>query len=403
MACEVVHTGSRFLAATLANLDCQGRTIGAYGYGALADPASPVAQALTAVLTIFIALFGIRLLLGSFAGPRSLVDDAIRVGLFLALATSWPAWRTVAYDLVLDAPTQLASAIGRPAGLPGAAGDLTARLQDADDGMVALTIYGSGRLTGGISAGSDIGDATSGIALADQTALGSGRATFLATVIGASGLLRIGAGLLLALAPLMAGLLLFTGTRAIFMGWLRGLGFCALGSLAFSVTAGVELAVLYPWLTDALAQRQSNVLTPSAPTELFVLTVAFALASGGILLLLARVMFLPATGLSNRSQVQAPTVPLAAAHVAPAPMPELALVTSSRAQVVAAAVEGSLRREGEASPPPRSASVPRERMGASDVAPPSDSRSLTGEGRLGETWRRASQRTSLASQRRDRA
>lgn len=403
MACEAVHTGSRFLASTLAHLDCQGRTIGAYGYGALADPTSNVSLALTGVLTIFVALFGVRLLLGSRLTTHGLIDDAIKVGLFLMLVTSWPAWRTLAYDLVLDGPAQLAAPIGQAAGLPGSAGDLVARLQDMDDGIVSLTMYGSGRLTGGVSAGADLGDVSSGIALADQSALGTGRATFLATVIGVGGLLSVGTGLLLALAPLMAGLVLFTPTRALFAGWLRALAFCGLASLAFRILAGVEMALVYPWLTDALAQRQFNVLTPSAPTELIVLTLAFAITMAGTLFLLARMTFLPAiakTRVSDAaSQWARPASPL------PETMPTLSSAQDrpERPVQTANAMTATMRREtglgdhlaiGTLNPSSRQAAA------VSDVA---GDLGLSGSGETGRSPRRTTSRMTRAGQRRDRS
>lgn len=403
MSCEVIHTGSRFLAATLANIDCQGRAIGAYGFGALADAGSPVAHALTAILTIFVALFGIRLMLGRGFSGLDFVDDAVRVGLFLALATSWPAWRVVAYDLVLDGPAQVAGSIGRSVSLPGATNDLIARLQDADNGIVALTMFGSGRLTGGISGGSDLGDVTSGVALADQTALGWGRATFLATVIGVNGLLRIGSGLLLALAPLMAGLILFTGTRSVFVGWLRGLGFCALGSLAFSLVAGVELALLFPWLTDVLSQRQANVLTPSAPTELFVLTLAFALSTAGILLVLARIMFLPGASIARAGHGWQQS-PLSSVPDPQSPATsDMQIKAQNRAQSVVSAVEMSLLRENGASPANSGIALAHERRDGADGESRSSKPASAAGAHLGETWRRTSRRTSLVGQRRDRA
>lgn len=404
MACEALHTGSQFLGTTLAHLDCQGRTIGAYGYGALADPGSPVALALTGVLTIFVALFGIRLLAGYRPGARDLGGDAIRIGLFLALATSWPAWRVVGYDLVMDGPAEIAQGIGLASALPGSSNDLIARLQDADNGIVTLTMYGSGRLTGGIAAGGDLGEAANGIALADQTALGSGRATFLATTIGAFGLLRVGAGILLALAPLMAGLLLFAGTIGIFTGWLRGLAFCALGSLAFHVIAGTELALLYPWLTDVLTQRQANTFTPSAPTELFVLALAFAVMTGGVLFLLARVTFLPALFVrqatprrerqGDRPMAQLPANARATGGGEP----------PDRAAVIAGAVAASIRRE-EGSPPPR---VWDERGRGSERASSAASASAVPHGpapdeRLGGSWRRGAARATATGRKRDKA
>jgi len=402
MACDALHTGSQFLTTTLSHLDCQGRTIGSYGYGALADPGSPVALALTGILTIFIALFGIRLLTGRHPDAGGLLDDAIRVGLFLALATSWPAWRIIGYDLVLDGPAQITERIGASSALPGSNNDLAAQLQAADDGMVALTSFGSGRLTGGITAGGDVGDAARGIALADLSALGSGRATFLATTIGAFGLLRVGAGLLLALAPLMAGLMLFSGTVGIFTGWLRGLVFCALGSLGFQIIAGTELALLFPWLTDVLAQRQSNIFTPSAPTELFVLALAFAAMTSGMLLLLARVTFLPAISIRHAKtpKVPPPDRTILPNQVRPG---SVDVNVHDRAAAISGAVSATIRRE-DGAPPSRVWDGSRGgRDQGQTAADTSATQTATSTARLGESWRRSSRRVTQAGRNRDKA
>lgn len=402
MTCMSVQTGRQFLSTMLASIDCQGRTIGAYGYAALSDPASVTGMAVAAVLTLFVALFGIRLMLGYLSGPSGLVDSVVRVGLFLALATSWPAWRVLAYDLVLDGPAQLAGAIGRSAGLPGASANLSARLQLADDGIVALTALGSGRLAGGVLAVPDMDSEAAGIALADQFAMGWARATFLATAIGATALSRIGAGLLLALAPLMAGLLLFTETRAIFIGWLRGLGFCALGSLAFTITAGAELAVLFPWLNNVLADRQNDVLTPSAPTELMVMTMGFALATGGIMLLTARVLFLSAGDAPRRAGSSASEVGRLAVpeNVPLSSVAGSAPSAPSRAGLVAAALEASMRREAGSSGGRR---APVEALARREIAESNTVGSATGDRPLGDSWRRTNGRPSIAGQRRDQA
>lgn len=293
MACPAILTGTRFLGSTLAHIDCQGRTIGTYGYGALADPTSSVILALTGLLTVFVALFGIRLMLGHAMTRRDVIGDAIRVGLVLTLAMSWPAWRVVGYDLVMDGPAEVARTIGLASGLPGSEGGMIQRLQNADDGLVAITMYGTGRLTGGVVGGSDLGDSFHGIALADETGLGWGRILFLAGTIGPYAITRISAGLLLALAPLMAGLLFFGGGFGLFMGWLRGLAFAAFGALALFIVEGVELALLSPWIADVLAQRSAGTFTPSAPTELVVLALAFAVMSFGLLLVIAWVVFHP--------------------------------------------------------------------------------------------------------------
>lgn len=404
MACVPLHTGDRFLSTTLAHVDCQARTIGAYGYGALADPGSVVSIALTVLLTIFVALFGIRLLIGENIAGKDVVGGVLRIGIVLTIAASWPAWRTIGYDLVLDGPAEVASAIGIASGLPGSRADMLARLQNADDGIIALTAFGSGRLTGDVAAGTDIGDSARGIALSDQFALGMGRTIFLASTIGSSALTRLGAGILLAIAPLMAGLLFFSGTASIFFGWLRALAFCALGNAVLLVMQGMELALLYPWLGDVLQQRAARVFTPSAPTELLVLSLGFAALTAGLLVLVAKFTFLPSASsvvVKNGGASQQASTFLrrdASASAAGLMAPE----GSSRAFLVSGSISQTMRREGQPEMAPRvltpttMAYAPpgsQPTQAQANVVGPSDS--------LGTSFRRTRQRASASADKRN--
>lgn len=405
MSCEAVYTGQRFVAQTLSHIDCQAQAIGAYGYGALSDPGSAVSLALTALLTICVALFGLRLMTGSPVDGRDVFGDVLRIGIVLTLATSWPAWRTLGYDLVMNGPGELASAIGGAADLPGGNGDLVARLQSADDGIVLLTVYGTGRNTGGENRSNTIGDSFRGIALADQQGLANGRIWFLAGVIGPLALVKLGAGLLLALAPLMAGFLLFAGTRDLFIGWLRGLGALALGALALTAIYGVELAILDPWVRDALALREGKILTPSAPTELSVITLAFAAASFGVLFVLGKIMFfggfaplriLPRLQSAQRSDTRTERTRAGASE------PE----APSRAFVVAEAVAQTLRREDRTSDRMRIVEAPGLARESAAAAASSSGRGAAGGERLGMSYRgseaRSYRRASNSGDRRDR-
>lgn len=345
MDCPSVTTGNRFLAEAIAHIDCQAQAIGAYGYGALANPGSGVSIALTGLLTIFIAIFGYRLMLGEEMRARGLVGDMLKLGIVLTLATSWPAWRTLGYDVAMKAPGELAGAIAGASQLPGSGDDLLSRMQAADDAIVILTVYGTGRTMGGAVRSDTIGDRLEGIAVTDREGLADGRMAYLAGVLAPFALVRLGAGFLLALAPLMAGLLLFAGTRDLFFGWLRALAMLAVGALALAVILGVEVSILGPYLRDALAQRDGQVLTPSAPTELFVMTLAFALISYGMLAMLARIFFFGGLGVprllaSLRPALAAP----GASHSGPALFAEQR-EPPSRAFLVADAVAQTLRRE----------------------------------------------------------
>lgn len=345
MACTSVTTGNRFLAEAMAHIDCQAQTIGAYGYGALSDPGSGVAIALTGLLTIFIAIFGYRLMLGEEMRARGLVSDMLRVGIVLTLATSWPAWRTLGYDVAMKAPGELAGAIAGASRLPASANDMVSRLQAADDAIVILTVYGTGRTTGGIARSETIGDRLEGAAVIDREGLADGRMAYLAGVLAPFALVRLGAGFLLALAPLMAGLLLFAGTRDLFFGWLRGLGALALGSAALSILHSVQLAILEPWLRDALALRSAQILIPSAPTELSVITLAFMIVSFALLLVIAKIFFFGGLGVHGAFQrVQILNEQRAStASVAAVPLSDLG--TQPRASLIAESVSQTLRRE----------------------------------------------------------
>lgn len=402
MACPAILTGGKFLASTLGHLDCQAQVIGSYGYGALADPGSTVSLALLGLLTIFIALFGIRLLLGAPIAGRDVIGDVIKIGLVLTLATSWPAWRIVGYDLVLNAPGEIAQTIGASSSLPGSNGTLRARLQNADDGLVAMTMFGTGRLTGGVVAGTDLGDSFHGIALADETGFGWGRVLFLAGTIGPYAIVRLGAGILLGIAPLMAGLLLFAGTAGPFFGWLRGLAFCALGSVALSLIQGTQLAILDPWITDVLAQRGGGTFTPSAPTELIVLALAFVTLSFGALFLAARITFMPhllPPGLISKTPES--WTPAFRDHQAAPANAQAALPPPSRAHAIAEAVATSMRREESVGAGKRLIGIERADAAQAKADAQAPSNEVLGASLLGSSFRRTHRRMSLAGTRRD--
>lgn len=352
MTCPAVQTGNRFISQALAHVDCQAQAIGAYGFGTLSDPNAFPGALLTGLLTLFVAILGLRLMMGESLSRRDIAGSLLKIGIALTLATSWPAWRTLGYDTVLKGPEELATAISGGADLPGSQGDLATRLQTIDDSIVLLTMYGTGRGIGGEVRSQGLGDSFRGIALGDQDGFGKGRIAFLAGTMAPLSLVRLSAGFLLALAPLVAGLLLFAGTRDLFFGWLRALAATALGSTALVVLSGVQISILEPWLREALTMRSAQILAPSVPTELVAITYSFAIASFGILILISKMMFFSrfsasSSGRSAAAGVIEPSrswLPVTAAAASPSAQPEL----PTRAFQVASAVASSMRRETQA-------------------------------------------------------
>lgn len=297
MSCVGPPTGSGFLAATLANLDCQAQTIGAAGYQSLANAGSPLSLALTVMLSVFVAVIGIRFLTGKPLSLAEWVSGIVKVGFVMALAGSWPSYRVIVYDIVLKAPAEVSTSVGQASALPGSDGGMAARLQAVDNGILSLANAGSGR--------QDVASRRPADAiappLADDTALGWGKTLFVGSIIGSFGLLRLGGGIFLALAPLFAGFLLFEATRFLFFGWLRALIAVAIGSIGQALVLGVQLAVMEPWLSQVLALRTARIATLSAPFELLSLSSAFALILIGVLFLAIRISFASPNNLTMRA------------------------------------------------------------------------------------------------------
>ncbi len=396
MACPAIITGDQFLNRALAHIDCQAQVIGSYGYLALAQPGSLASTLVTGLLTLFIAFFGIRLLFGPQPGARDVVMDVIKIGIVLALAFSWPAFRTLVHDVTLKGPAEIASAIQVGAG-QAARADLQTRLQTADNRIAELTAIGTGRNTGQLIDSEASGESFASTALEDDAAFGSARLVYIASVIGTLGLLRIGAGVLLALAPIVAGLYLFTQSRGIFAGWLKALTFTIGGSIAASLVLSVQLAMLEPWLADAVRIRSLGYATPSAPTELFAMMLGFLILQLGVLALLAKVAFhrgwLTLPDLLSPTQLRLePTLGQASARTIGDGQATL------RAERISSSIESTIRREQAIN------SGRLSLNGQTTTSSPGQSSSPeSGEPRLGGSFRRSSLRSSRAAQLRDRS
>lgn len=374
-ACPVFLPENEFLRRVLALVDCQAQSIGQGGWQALAQPGSAVSLALAGVLTIFIGLFGYRLLYGDVPNTRDLVLTAVKIGAVLALATSWPAFRTVVYDVALRGPAELAGTIGRPAALPGSDGGLTYRLQYVDNLIAELTILGAGRPPNA----DEVVGPTQALTPAQQQqemsrlrdvqqrprwdpaeeakTLGRARTLYLTGAIGAYASVRLIAGLLLALGPFFALFLLFDSTRSLFEGWVRGLAGASFGALATSIVLGVQLSMLEPWMATVIATRRALIATPSVPTELLVTNLVFGLVLLAVLIATARVAYsfrIPQAlrTVSNRfvDSIRAPVPQPAIAGAAGEPAAPAAERT--RAYAIAEAVAATQRREALSSAAP---------------------------------------------------
>ncbi|WP_404336930.1 type IV secretion system protein [Sphingomonas sp. MMS12-HWE2-04] len=402
-----------FLASALRFADCQAQTIGMQGYQALAAGGSPVGALLTGLLTILIALLGYRMLLGHVPDGREGVLTFVRIGLVLALSTSWAAYRVTIYDIVLHGPAEILGSIGGASDIPGATGGMISRLGAVDRAMTELSRLGiSGNPAAPANASQAPGNEQAPAASQSQSqydyepatifgssSMGSARLIFLTATIAAYASVRLVAGLLLAIGPLFIAFLLFEGTRSLFEGWVRALVAASIGALTVTMTLGVELALLEPWLTDLLNRRYMNLSTSASATELLVVGLAFALILLGALAMAARLALafrLPLTQLHRFAEQRA-----ASERTSSTASTQNRTTVSggepSRAMAVAEAVAVAQRREGRAaverSTPTGTLAQSSQR--ARDTAPPNTAP-------LGQGYRRRSQsRVSASSSKRD--
>jgi len=271
--CQGLPPGAGFVSSLANYIDCQAQTLGSGAYQALLLPGSTLSVVLTGFLTIFIALIGYNLLLGRTLTVRDGTLAFVKIGAVLALATSWPAYRTLVYDLVVDGPAQIVSDVGRPTGVIGSDGTLLQRLDLSDSALSQLAMLGQGNALA--APGTQVPPPPFGGF--DAFALGGSRILFLLTALATLGGLRVVAGLLLALGPFFIAFFMFDSTRGLFEGWVRVLAGAALATIGVSIALGLELALLEPWLSGVLARRMAGEALPTMPTELFVIVTLFSI------------------------------------------------------------------------------------------------------------------------------
>lgn len=272
-ACSTLPPGAGFISSITSYVDCQAQILGSGAYQALGMPGSTLSIVLTGFLTIFIAIIGYNLLLGQGPTVRSGTLAFVKIGAVLALATSWPAYRTLVYDLVIDGPAQLVGEIGAPTGVVGSDGTLVQRLDLTDHGLAQLAILGPGNPP----AGTELNVPPAPFGGFDAFALGGSRMIFLLTAIAGLAAVRIIAGLALALGPFFIAFLLFDNTRSLFEGWVRVLAGAMLATVGVAITLGLELALVGPWLSNILARRMAGEALPTVSVELLVMMSLFAI------------------------------------------------------------------------------------------------------------------------------
>jgi type IV secretion system protein VirB6 len=195
---------------------------------------------------------------------------ALKIGVIVALITSWSAFQTLVFDLATRAPLEIADVVSAPAQADSAfASDPVAGLQDAYDQL-------SGAATSlGKAAGS------TNQVFANHKGQSAELLTIAADVLflGCAGLIAvitIALGVLSAIGPVFVTLLLFFETRGFFIGWVRALAAAAFALLSTWTLIVLMLHVFEPWLQELAQQSESGSLDEQTATTAAAIVFVFA-------------------------------------------------------------------------------------------------------------------------------
>ena len=371
--CETM-LGEGAIRGVLGAVDCQTRNFAEAGYSALTQSSSGFQVALTALLTIYVALIGYRML---FAANGARLSDApgiaLRIGAILALVTSWATFQTLVFDVAARAPVEIAAVVTAPmaADRSSLAAQPVEGLQVAYD-QLTLSAVAFGRISGPTAKAFTSPEAAAAEALSNASGV------LFMTTAGVIAAATLAIGVLTAVGPIFIALFLMPATRGLFAGWVRALVASALILMLGWLGITLLLSVLQPWLQLLSEQRLGGKLNPQTATSAAALVFVFGAGQAALVIGAAVTAFgfriRQATAGGDR---RAPAPAVAEAIAIPA--------DASRAQRLAFDLQRDQARNDSR---PRLDTVAQAGSGRAATTPAERQTSSDRPARLGETYRR---------------
>ncbi|MWC45612.1 type IV secretion system protein [Sphingomonas carotinifaciens] len=214
-------------------IDCQTAQGTAHAFDRLFGANGGLLPALTILLTLYVAWMAVGLLTGrARIGLSGLTPRMLTLGAVLTFATSWTAYQSVVWNLLVGAPDQVAGL------LLGTHGSATALFGDRLD-----------RLFGAVA---EAAQAAQKAQAQDAKGWQPADLLWLSTMLlllGTAGVLitaRIALAALLALGPIFLVLAIFRGTRGLFEGWVKAAVLFAVVPLFSVLIGGGAIIILTP-------------------------------------------------------------------------------------------------------------------------------------------------------------
>ncbi len=246
--------GPMGIAESLRNIDCVTENAVETAFSRLFGTSSVLSQALTLILTIYIAMLAISLLTGrTQLRLAMLTPRMLQLGLVLTFATSWVAYQSVGWNLLTGAPDEIAGVI---LGNSGSATQLFAQRLD----VLFDVIANSAHLAQSANATATVGTvpAVANVSPKPADLLWTASLMLLIGTVGVLIVARIALAAVMALGPVFIVMALFRGTRGLFEGWLKAAIMLALTPL-FAVLIGGGTLVMAAPMIRSLAQAGGQV------------------------------------------------------------------------------------------------------------------------------------------------
>lgn len=314
-ATEGVASG---IAAALQAVDCVAGNVTGQAFGRLFAPGGTMATVLTILLTLYVAFFAIQLLTGRASlGIKSLTPRMMTVGLVLTFATSWVAYQSVVWNLAVGSPDWIAGV------LTGDKGSATQTFAAKIDVVFQAVQEANQGNTSDISAFSPAGMMWLGAIL------------LLLGTVGVLVTARIALAVLIALGPIFVVMALFSGTRGLFAGWVKGLTMLAMAPLFAVLGGSLMLEMAVPILAALVAT--AGQVDPQAAMGFFMIG-AVHVALMVMVLKVAGTMVSHWTvfGLAVPDRDRSASAPAAVPVPAPATSPQLAQAQEASRGIAAA-------------------------------------------------------------------
>ena len=254
------------VADALKSVDCLSGQAVEIAFSRLFGSSGALSQALTLILSLYVALLAISLLTGrTQLRLNMLTPRMLQLGLVLTFATSWAAYQSVAWNLLIGAPDEVASQL---LGTQGSATVLFAQRLDTLFDVIANTA----QLASGANAVAPVPGAVvpqiAGTSPKPADLLWAASLLLLLGTVGVLIVARIALATVMALGPIFIIMALFKGTRGLFEGWLKAAVMLAITPLLAVLIGGGTLVMITPMIRTL--QQVGGKVTLELATSVFL-------------------------------------------------------------------------------------------------------------------------------------